>query len=380
MTTPAPYFTYIKENAHSNMSANESLAAEEDPLKELYHLIRIPMTLLWLSILLVGLLGNVAFMYVAIRVRWMRTVTNYYLMNLCLADITFLVGNVPIEVAGLYGAKLCPIANCFLTTLLLYLCQYVGMFSITILSIERYYAICCPLTSKKLSSKSRSRKLLIVAWVAATLLSVLFCVTCVFKDRMDRPYRILSMVVQTLPLVASMIIVLFLYLFIGRQVANSTQAEAVPCRGTRQRKERKQVVNLLIITAVIFFLSFGPYQGFLMYFNLIDMGLVPISGNTDFKKYVQTFYMTNAFFITLLYVNSAINPIIYNVTSSKYRQAFKEAFPWLCWKSKPILHHERMFSDRYSDGNGTQTYSLRHSTSPMYKHYPVSTLTIPTTV
>ncbi|XP_070559814.1 thyrotropin-releasing hormone receptor-like [Ptychodera flava] len=361
-----------------NSSSNGTEYYNDQSFHRLQVTLRVPMTIIWLLILFVGLLGNVAFMYVIIRVRWMRTVTNYYLMNLSLADVAFLVGNLPIEVAGLYSMSLGNLAVCIITALVTYLSQYVGMFSITILSIERYYAICSPLTAKKLSSKSRSMRLIVFAWIAALLFSSVFLVSCILEPKISVRLRIVLMVVQTVPLVASMIIVLVLYVLIARQVANSTQRDAVTSsKGSRQRKERKQVINLLIITAVIFFLSVCPYQGFLVYYNCLNIGLVSAFLKEPLVM-LRRIYIMNIFFVTLLYVNSAINPIIYNVTSSKYRQAFKEAF--LCLKGKPHMHHERMFSDRCSEGNGTHTYIMRQNISSPYKHYPVSTLTMPTTV
>ncbi|XP_006812736.1 growth hormone secretagogue receptor type 1-like [Saccoglossus kowalevskii] len=371
-------------NMTSNYSDYDYIDGNDGALNDIYDemrdAIRVPMTILWITILLVGLLGNVAFMYVAIKVRWMRTVTNLYLMNLSLADVAYLCGNLPIEVMSLYGVNLeNQFAVCFLTTLLTYLCQYVGMFSITIISIERYYAICCPLTAKKLSSKSRSRNLIIIAWIVAALLSSVFFASCILEN-IPFTISIFLMVIQTVPFVASMVIVLLLYLIIGRQIANSTQREAVPCKGSRARKERRQVINLLIVTAIIFFLSVCPYQGFLIYYLCAAYRLVPAFQHYPSESVLRDMYIMNSFFITLMYFNSAINPVIYNATSSKYRQAFKEALPWLCWKGKP--HHERMFSDRYnSEGNGTQSYNMRHSTVTTYRpHYPVSTMTLPTTV
>jgi hypothetical protein len=48
-------------------------------------------------ILVLGVIGNVLVILVVAKQRKMRTVTNYFILNLACADLTVLVSNIPID-------------------------------------------------------------------------------------------------------------------------------------------------------------------------------------------------------------------------------------------------------------------------------------------
>jgi len=78
---------------------------------------------------------------------------------------------------------------------------------------------------------------------------------------------------------------------------------------------RNQVVRMLIIVVGVFALLWLPQRGLLLY-NTIA------AWNKDSLYYDLWFLM---FSKTCIYINSAINPILYNVLSSKFRSSFKKA-------------------------------------------------------
>ena len=74
-------------------------------------------------------------------------------------------------------------------------------------------------------------------------------------------------------------------------------------------KARKGVVKMLIASVLVYFISYAPTQVPLFY-NVISP--VPFSQNWSFLVLVMT----------LGYVNSAANPILYMIFSQKFRQKF----------------------------------------------------------
>lgn len=58
----------------------------------------IPMTIIYSTILLTGLLGNTITCIVIYKVNYMHTSTNYYLLNLALSDLLLLICGLPQEI------------------------------------------------------------------------------------------------------------------------------------------------------------------------------------------------------------------------------------------------------------------------------------------
>ena len=74
-------------------------------------------------------------------------------------------------------------------------------------------------------------------------------------------------------------------------------------------KARKGVVKMLIASVLVYFISYAPTQVPLFY-NVVSS--VPFSQNWSFLVLVMT----------LAYVNSAANPVLYMIFSQKFRQKF----------------------------------------------------------
>ena len=66
-------------------------------------------------ILVLGIIGNVLVVLVVAKRRKMRTVTNYFILNLACADLTVLISNIPIDLTTrflkkwIFGKVLCKI-------------------------------------------------------------------------------------------------------------------------------------------------------------------------------------------------------------------------------------------------------------------------------
>ena len=59
----------------------------------------VPMTIVYVTIFLTGVLGNMAVCLVIVKHRSMHTATNYYLFSLAVADLVILVLGLPNELA-----------------------------------------------------------------------------------------------------------------------------------------------------------------------------------------------------------------------------------------------------------------------------------------
>lgn len=98
---------------------------------------------------LVGLLGNTLVIYVVVRFSKMQTVTNLYIVNLAVADECFLIG-IPFLLTTMsrqswpFGNIMC---KAYMTTTSIN--QFTSSIFLTIMSADRYIAVCHPISSPK---------------------------------------------------------------------------------------------------------------------------------------------------------------------------------------------------------------------------------------
>ena len=120
-------------------------------------------------IFVVGLTGNALVVAVVVRVPELRSPTNWYLVSLALADIVLLV-SAPLPTLveyhvvvdeWVFGAGACSVAV---------FAQYLGVnmssLSMTAFTVERYVAICHPLTARAADFAGRARRVTVTLWIA----------------------------------------------------------------------------------------------------------------------------------------------------------------------------------------------------------------------
>ncbi len=128
-----------------------------------------------------GLIVNTAFLFVLYRVPSMRTVTNFYLANLAIADAIFLLtnswwfiweymSNVDLR-ATIYGSHI----NCtylYKSTLyIIYMDYFASVNFISAVTTERYIALSQPLRHRNWSTKIRTISVVFLCWLLACFLA-----------------------------------------------------------------------------------------------------------------------------------------------------------------------------------------------------------------
>ena len=116
------------------------------------------------------------------------------------------------------------------------------------------------------------------------------------------------------------LILLYLYISMGLTLAGSIRGVSRSAGGSAVSGERlssrKQIIRMLAVVVIAFFLCWAPFHaqrlGYVYYkeshvFRLINEYLMYVSGIT-------------------YYISSTINPILYNLMSVKYREAFRRTF------------------------------------------------------
>ncbi|KAH8346715.1 hypothetical protein KR084_008530 [Drosophila pseudotakahashii] len=287
-------------------------------------------------IMLLGVVGNVMVPIVIVKTKDMRNSTNIFLTNLSIADLLVLLVCTPtvlVEVntrpeTWVLGHEMCKAVPFVELTV-----AHASVLTILAISFERYYAICEPLKAGYVCTKGRAILICVLAWGIAALFtspilwvaeyklaeyidgsSVAVCLTQAITDWTLAFFLMTISVFFVVPFVTLVV----LYGIIARSLVSNRAAmlRARPTKPELSLKARKQVVLMLGAVVLSFFVCLLPFRVLTLWIilstdqTLHDLGLV---------RYYSLLYFCRI----MLYLNSAMNPILYNLMSTKFRRGFK---------------------------------------------------------
>uniref|UniRef100_A0A8C4ZLG7 Thyrotropin-releasing hormone receptor n=1 Tax=Gadus morhua TaxID=8049 RepID=A0A8C4ZLG7_GADMO len=289
-----------------------------------------------------GIVGNVMVVLVVLTTRHMRTPTNCYLVSLAVADLTVLVAaGLPNVAESLSGTWVFGHSGCLGITYLQYLGINVSSCSITAFTVERYIAICHPMRAKTVCTVSRAKRIIAGVWVFTCIYCMLWFflvdikvvesghVQCGYKVKRELylpiyliDFAIFYVVPLLLAIVLYGLIARILYLrkstlsyTAGPLLAHPSSSSSLgaqnqcPVPHALPPLPPLQVTKMLAVVVVLFALLWMPYRTLVL-----------------LNSFMATPYLDDWFVLfcrTCIYANSAINPVIYNAMSQKFRSAFR---------------------------------------------------------
>ncbi|XP_013772526.2 tachykinin-like peptides receptor 86C [Limulus polyphemus] len=278
--------------------------------------------------------GNAIVIWIVIAHRRMRTITNYFLLNVSLSDLMMATFNSIFNFIFMlhshwpFGSAYCTINN-----FIAYLTVSVSVFTIGTTSIDRYIAIVHPLTPRM--PKKVVYLLVAVTWISGAALSVptlLYSTTLTYRypdgslrtlcylnwpdgpagtSYSDYEYNLFFLVMTY---VVPMLTMAFTY---SKMCCTLWGSRGIGVETERQRnliKSKQKVVRMLVVVVLIFAICWLPYHIYFLYtFHFPEVLQNP---------YVQHVYLA---FYWLAMSNSMYNPIIYYLMNNKFRMYFKIA-------------------------------------------------------
>ncbi|NXA32104.1 NMUR2 protein, partial [Eudromia elegans] len=293
----------------------------------------LPMALVYSLIFVVGVVGNFLVCLVIIKHRNMKTPTNYYLFSLAVSDLLVLLFGMPLEVYEMwsnYPFLFGPVGCYFKTALFETVC-FASILSVTTVSVERYVAILHPFRAKLESTRKRALRTIVVLWV----LSVLFALpntsthgimlqyfpngtlvpgsaTCTVV----RPMWIYNCIVQItsfLFYVLPMGVISVLYYLMGLRLKGDKSLEVEEMAVNVQKPSRKSVTKMLFVLVMVFAICWAPFHIDRLFFSFVVEWTEPLA---------NIFNLIHVISGVFFYLSSAVNPIIYNLLSQRFRMAF----------------------------------------------------------
>ncbi|XP_034173987.1 pyrokinin-1 receptor [Osmia lignaria lignaria] len=384
----------------------EDSSMRRDPLY-----IVLPITVIYAVIFFTGLVGNVSTCVVIARNKSMHTATNYYLFSLAVSDLLLLISGLPPEMYYIwshfpyvFGEAFCIIQSFAAET-----SANATVLTITAFTVERYVAICHPFISHTMSKLSRAVKFVIAIWFTALCLAVPQAIQfgviydyghngSVITDSarcslkwilIDHAFEISTMLFFVVP----MTIITVLYILIAIKLRRSRLLTASTVKrnhlpaglnhcesGRGKTTAQRNVIRMLVAVVVAFFICWAPFHA--------QRLLAVYAQNTNTEPedalvmvYTILTYVSGVFY----YLSTTVNPLLYNIMSNKFREAFKSMLSNHCgrkWSSRKSVPRQPTYSslsryprstrqadDRqnspsisFSDDNQKLTTSIRRTT------------------
>lgn len=323
-----------------NCSADEFLLYQlGDSVADLW--IAIPFTILYTLIFLAGITGNAAICVVTIQNRLMQTSINYYLFNLAVADTLYLLFGLPFEIHMFWHQYPWPFGSAFcrIRSLVSEACSIVSVLTIVAFTVERYIAICYPLYSYVESNLNRVIRVISLIWLISFISSspiayyrfvkfIRYPVDgrelfnsgiCTVHSDSHGLYETHTVAFFVIPLLALII----MYTRIAIKL-NAREEQRINGRfgrnsitvNTKQLESKRNIVRMLIIIVITFFISWAPFH---------VQRIIFIYGKhwPNYSTVNENLFAIAGFFY---YLSCTINPIIYNAMSTRYRIAFRQTF------------------------------------------------------
>ncbi|XP_029024168.1 cholecystokinin receptor type A isoform X4 [Betta splendens] len=162
-----------------NISECESEQDTSPEPKDIDQTVRI---VLYSLIFLLSVLGNSLIIAVLVRNRRMRTVTNLFLLSLAVSDLMVSLVCIPFTLIPnlmrdfIFGTGICKLVMYFMGVSV-----SVSTFNLVAISLERYSAICNPLTSRTWQTKSHAAKVITATWAASFILMLPYPISSALK-------------------------------------------------------------------------------------------------------------------------------------------------------------------------------------------------------
>lgn len=283
-------------------------------------------TSVYAILFLIGTIGNTAVIIIIVCNKRMRTVSYAYILNLAVGDLFSLTMNLPLYQAvvlsqyWVLGEFLCKLAVFFRP-----LSIGVSGFSVTVLSVQRYFAT---LGSLRLSTRLTTFMIILAVWMIAICCALpsafsvhvdhnMICTSDNIEYyRMVDLFHLLTFCVMPLSVIVAM------YVMTARQLimnARHMQTDAKAC---------KTLAKVVLGLATVFFISFVPYH---VLWTVILWEIIPLELEMTYVVFASS---------CLLVFNSCFNPIALYCTSVTFRRQFERYFLASCRCTKTRLRDE----------------------------------------
>ncbi|XP_062987700.1 neuropeptide FF receptor 1 [Elgaria multicarinata webbii] len=310
------------------------------------------------------MIGNMLVCFIVLKNRQMRTVTNIFILNLAISDVLVGIFCMPTTlVDNLITGWPFDVIMCKMSGLVQGMSVSASVFTLVAIAVERFRCIVYPFRQKL--SLRKALITIVIIWVLALIIMCPSAVTLTVTR--DDYHFMLDAYNNSYPLYSCWeawpdkemrkiyTTVLFSHIYLApltsivimyARIAFKLFKSSAPIRGSqleehegrRVSRRKIKVINMLIIVALFFTLSWLPLWTLML---LTDYGNL----TEDRLNLITVYFFPFAHW--LAFFNSSINPIIYGYFNENFRRGFQEAF------KVQLCSMEREHKDTYSGQNNS---------------------------
>ncbi|XP_015436944.1 PREDICTED: orexin receptor type 1-like [Dufourea novaeangliae] len=315
---------------------------------------------LYVPLIALAVTANVLVIAVVFKYHYMRSVTNYFVVNLSVADLLVTTICMPVAVSQAFSV----VWNhgelmCKLSAYLQGVAVAASVFTITAMSIDRYLAIRSPIAFRRVFNRKSTVLVIVALWLVALIIFAPVWRVMTLKSpgrelgniplleswtamgnfsqnisRLPPAFSICYEDFKPLGIHAHLFgavcfllvyaipgfVVILSYSMMGRTLcartppfdSDSVEGSASSQQSFRLVRERKRIAWILLLLAVLFALCWLPYNVLML---LIDFGAVGDGmETTDAVSYC----------LFLGHANSALNPVVYCFMTRNFRRSVAE--------------------------------------------------------
>ena len=276
--------------------------------------------LIFIVIFVTSMCGNCFVCWVVWRRLGMRTVMNYYLVNLAVADLAFTLICIPFDLPVQEMACVWPYfgALCKVLFPLQTMCVSASILTLAAIGYSRYRAIVHPL--KVQMGLAAAKKSIFIIWVASLILVLPYVLvlkvnpsTGHCEEDWPEPKqiysRLYSFVIFFIDYVIPLPVVFASYLKICWELRKNGQ-NTPEGQGGDHARDSEKVLRLSIVITIVFAVCALP--------NHIVWLVLDFSGS-NCAQCNSWIILANIF----VFANSAADPIVYTIFNEKYRKEFR---------------------------------------------------------
>ncbi|XP_061535614.1 neuromedin-K receptor-like [Phycodurus eques] len=280
------------------------------------------------AVLGVALLGNAVVVWIILAHKRMRSVTNYFLLNLAFCDASTAAFNTLVNFIyaahgeWYFGAVYCSFHNLFPVTAV-----FASIYTMTAIAIDRYMAIIHPL-KPRLSAKA-TLAVIVTIWSLALVLAFPLgyfstvralprrTLCYVAWPRMAEDPFTYHIIVTVLVYVVPLMVMAITYSVVGVTLWGGEIPGDTSDNYQGQLRAKRKIVKMMMVVVVTFALCWLPYHVYFM--------VTGLNKHLSKWKSIQQVYLA---VLWLAMSSTMYNPIIYCCLNSRFRAGFKRVFRW----------------------------------------------------
>ncbi|XP_054707241.1 LOW QUALITY PROTEIN: tachykinin-like peptides receptor 99D [Uloborus diversus] len=302
---------------------------------------------------LTAIVGNFCVLLIVAISRRMRTVTNYFIANLAVADIVIGLFCIPFQFqAALLQRWVLPPFMCAFCPFVQVLSVNVSVFSLAAIALDRYRAVIYPLKAK--TSKVSAKWIIVCIWIFSGISGMPYAialrVTLIDTDtgNFSKPFchnvgiptpiwNIYNHALVCLQYFVPLSLISMMYIRIGLKLKDTkTPGNREGIRDDVILKNKKKVIHMLFVVVTLFGICWLPLQSY----NILQEVLPQINK----YKYINIIWF---FCHWLAMSNSCYNPFIYAIYNERFKSEFRNRFG-CCNKIFRLQHKDQKSLDSLS--------------------------------